>query len=176
MWVVRLYFTFPKESVGVFPDGFPRFEGIYSFGCGCRGLDWLAITLFHPSLITLEKLFNWPGFRRFGFAVFIARWRMCMTHESWNLTVNLSLRGTTTNRGMSTLYNDIVKQQQETKTPVCRTKQPPNHYLKMITLNLNELSRNKQDGDENVDEILQSLRNQHVTGLLSVELQGTDYL
>ena len=40
----------------------------------------------------------------------------------------------------------------------------------MVTLNLNELSRNKQDDNENVDEILQSLRNQHITGLLSVEL------
>ena len=40
----------------------------------------------------------------------------------------------------------------------------------MVTLNLNEIARNKDNVNENVDEILQSLSNQKISGLLTLEL------
>ena len=39
----------------------------------------------------------------------------------------------------------------------------------MVTLNLNELTKNKHSDNDHIDEVLQSLRNQQITGLLSVE-------
>ena len=82
----------------------------------------------------------------------------------------LSLRGSPEpTKGMNTLFNHDIHQRKEMKTQVFRTNQPADQHLKMVTLNLTELTRNKNTDNDNIDEILQSLREQEITGLLSIE-------